>query len=460
MSSKEHSIKAVFAAILLPIMIGASGCATGDKPAPNRGTPVPAGQLTQAELREELDTFGEFFRGSITHAADDLDTRLPGSRAKKMSLVMRTRLIQAFHAMSERDDPATAFVEIWALCVRLREYLESGAGRSLYVPEQQIVVDTAKSLEAEIERIGMLFLKEDALVNTRNDVRKFAQSNPITGIFSNLKVYATEPEKGRPNRFAGVLNVPMAPFRAMEGVPETATAIHRLKDSGERFSDIVKELPESARWQLSLLMYELEETEMAKSFLGSLSAFSESSTKMATATEDLPKRLREELSTVIEQIEDKQEGIQQTLAQAEKTSANFERTLTKADEVAESLDRVAGSAKETAWAWEATAKAASETFKEYTKAKPPKEDAVQPAKIEDYRDTAQAVTEAAGELRLLTGEIRELAQTQYLTDFAGHLTWRAIQLVVVVFILAVAYRMITARIRRPTSVPQAKHRRK
>ena len=460
MSNKERSIKAVSAAILLPIVMAASGCATDEKQAPNRGTPVPAGQLTQAELREELDTFGEFFRGSITHAADDLDARIPGTRAKKMSLVMRTRLVQAFHAMSERDDPATAFVEIWALCVRLREYLENGAGRSLYVPEQQVVIDAAKNLEAEIERIGRLFLKEDALANTRNDVRKFAVSNPITGVFSNLKVYATEPEKGRPNRFVGVLSVPMAPFRAMEGVPETATAIHRLKDTGDRFSDVVEELPESARWQLSLLMYELEETEMAKSFLGSLNTFSQSSAKMATAADELPKRLREELSTVIEQIDEKQKGIGQTLSQAEKTSANFERTLDRAEQVASSLDRVAGGAKEAAWAWEATAKATSEALKEYADIRPPKEDTAQPAKIEDYRDTAHAVTEAASELRLLTGEIRELAQAQHLTDLTGHLTWRAIQLAAAVFILAVAYRMITARLRRPTSVPQARPKRK
>ena len=460
MSDKEHSIKALLAVIVLPLIIGASGCATPDKPEPARGTPVPAGQLTQAELREELDTFGEFFRGSVTRAADELDTRLPSRKARKMSLVMRTRLTQAFHAVSERDDPATAFVETWALCVRLREYLESGDGRSLYVPEQQIVVDAAKSLEAEIERIGRLFLKEDALVNTRNDVRKFALSKPVTGLFSNLKVYATEPEKGRPSRFAGVLNVPMAPFRAMEGVPETATAIHRLKDSGDRFSDIVEELPESARWQLSLLMFELEETEMAKSFLGSLSTFSQSSSRMATATEELPKRLREEIGTFVEQIDEKQKGIQQTLAQAEKTSANFDQTLTKAEQVADSLDSVALSAKETAWAWEATAKAVGETHEEYARTKPPKEDAAQPAKIEDYRDTAHAVTEAAGELRLLTGEIRELAQAQYLADLTGQLTWRAIQLVAVVFILAVAYRIITARIRRSTSVPQARPKRK
>ena len=69
---------------------------------------------------------------------------------------------------------------------------------------------------------------------------------------------------GKPNPFSSALSIPMAPFTALKGVDRTAGAIHSVGRSVEHISDIIEELPESARWQLLLLLLEMGDTEVVK----------------------------------------------------------------------------------------------------------------------------------------------------------------------------------------------------
>ena len=129
----------------------------------------------------------------------------------------------------------------------------------------------------------------------------------------------------------------MTPFRAIEGVDRTASAVNRFTDTAERFSDIVSELPESSRWQLQLLLYDLEETDMTKSFLASIAQFSESSSRLSKSVEELPKQLREALSQFTEETDEKQENLRKTLEQAEKTTLAINNALQQLDKTSGSL---------------------------------------------------------------------------------------------------------------------------
>lgn len=389
-------------------MIGASGCMPANIKQPGERAVAADSEITEEELREELDNFGELFSATVAQTAEELADTVTPRKEEIIRHQMRLRLMKTFYAMSEQDSPVAAFIEIWGFCVRIREYFEHGDGSSLYGESQHIAIDAAKLLEVEIERIGHMFLKEDAFATARANVHQFAKEKPITGRFSNLVAYATEAPKDRPNPLLSILNVPMAPFRVVEGVDRTATAVHKLRDSAEQFSDIVEELPESARWQLLLLLYDLEEMEMTTSLLESIAKFSESSARMAESADTLPERLREELSTLIEEIDKKQLGLQGTLDKTDKTMASVERALVKGEEVADSLNRTADSVKNAAGAWEAAAGATTATLQEWIKIKssPAKssENAI-PFRIEDYQETAEAVSKAAEELKGLTAEI-------------------------------------------------------
>ena len=275
---------------------------------------------------------------------------------------------------------------------------------------------------------------------------EFAHNNPIKGTFSNVIVYATEVQKDQPNPFVSALKIPMTPFRAIEGVDRTASAIHHFSDTAERFSDIVAEMPESSRWQLQLLLFDLEEANMTKSFLNSLAQVSESSARLEQSVQKLPEQLREQLTKFVEDVDKKQASLQQTLQQAEKTSLALNDTIEKLDKTAGSFNAVARDVTETAKAWETAAKATGEVVQEFNKIKPSPQKEASPFKITDYRDTAEQTSQAANDIKALLAEIDKLLESPRYDYMMNGLLLRAAGLLVLIFVLAVLYRIISGRL--------------
>jgi len=348
--------------------------------------------------------------------------------------------------MLDQEDSVIAFIETWALCSRFRAYLEEGEGASLYGDGQKIAVSYARLIEAEIEQIGRAFLKDDVFETTRKNINEFANANPIKGAFTGVTIFATEVQKGQSNPFMSVIKIPMTPFRAIEGVDRTATAVNRFTDTAERFSDIVNELPESSRWQLQLLLYDLEETDMTKSFLASIAQFSESSSRLSKSVEELPEELREQLTQFVEDVDNKQASLQQTLRQAEKTALTLNDTLEKLDQTAGSFNAVAKDVTETAHAWENAAKATGQVVQEINKIKPSPQKEESSFDIKDYRDTAEQTSQAANDIKALLTEVEDLLESRSYSSMLDQLLLRAAGLVVLIFVLAVLYRIISVHL--------------
>lgn len=417
-----------------------------------RGVTPTAGQITKEELREQLDQYREFFRATLGQTAHDLNERVPTARTEKTTLQMRTRMVQGLSAMLDRDDPVVAFIETWGLCVRFRTYLDEGEGNSLFGEAQKLALNAAQRLEMEIERIGGTFLKDEVFETARKNVNEFAQSNPIRGAFSNVTIYATQERKDQPNPFLSILKVPMTPFRAMEGVDRTASAIHQFRDTAERFSDIVAELPESSRWQLQLLLFELEETDMIKSFLNSLQQFAESSSRLENSVQKLPENLREQLTMFVKDVDRQQENLRKTLQQTEKTTLAVQAALDQLDKAIGSLDAATVNITETAQAWEIAAKATGQVVEEFNKSKQTSEKKEETSfDINDYRMTAEKISQAANDIQTLLATVEGFPRSQGYSSMLTHLLFRIAGLAILIFVLAVLYRFVTVRLMRPKS---------
>ena len=422
------------------------GCGSKGRRTIGSGVTPKAGQISKQELRERLDKFREFYKSTLRQVANDLNERVPSTRTEKTTLQMKARMVQGINAMLDNDDSIVAFIETWALCTRFRMYLEEGEGSSLFGDAHQIALTGSKRLEIEIQGIGVAFLKSDVFEAAGKNVIEFAHNNPIQGTFSNVIVYATEAQKDQTNPFVSVLKIPMTPFRAIEGVDRTASAINHFSDTAEHFSDIVADMPESTRWQLQLLMFDLEEANMTKSFLNSLAQVSESSASLEQSVQKLPEQLREQLTQFVEDVDKRQAALQQTLQQAEKTSLAVSDTLEKLDKTAGSIDVVVKDVNETIQAWNTAAKTTGEIVQEFNKIKPSPQKEALPFKITDYRDTAQQTSQAANDIKALLAEVDDLLESRRYSSMLNHLLLRAAGLVVLIFVLAVLYRIISVRL--------------
>jgi len=438
--------------ILIPFV---GGCGQQQVRTLGSGAAPTTGRISKEELHQTLRKFAEFSLSRVKEAATALDELPPNARIQKKTVLMRARYVNALNSMLDQEDQIASLIDTWALHVRLRYYFETDDGSSLYGDRQDVAIETAKRLELEIEQISKTFLEEKAFTDTREYIHGFARANPIHGTFSNMVVYATEIKEGETDYLTSVIGIPMAPFKAMEGMDRTATAIHKFRATAGGFSDVVEAFPESARWQLLLLLYDLEETEMAKSFLASMSEFSQSSARIADSAEKLPEQLREQFSTLVEEVDAKQTSLQTTLDKAEKTAATVERSLVKADEVAGSFGRTAESVNEAAMAWDKAAEATNLALKEFSRMKPARKDPNSKASfnINDYRDIVETAAVTVDGLRTLTAEVREFAKSDELATCAfaihgllNHVTWRVVLLFLFVFVLVLVYRIVVIRL--------------
>ena len=438
--------------MVIPVLL--YGCDQGQVRLLSPDGTARTGQLSKEEFREALNSFKEFADAAIAQSANQLDQLQPDFKTRKMNMIQRTRLRHAFQTMFDKENPIEAFIETWALSVRLTNYLKDGEGSNLFGKRQDIAITAAEKIEVEIERIGRRFLKEDTFAKTQKKINNFARANPITGTFSNTIIYVTKVDPGKPGLFDDVVSIPMSPFKAMTGVDRTASAIYGLQTSANRISDIVEGLPESAKWQLLLFLMEIKETELVESVLTSMSRFSESSVRFADSAEKLPQQLRQELSALIQEIDDKQDNLQTTLEKTEKTAAAIERTLAKANNVVGSIERTGKSVNQAASAWEKAAIATNGVLTEFRRFRTPRKDTkAKPSfNINDYRDTAETVSQTVSKMQDLTVEVRKLIESEQLSQYnfmpqkiTNLMAWRIGQLIVFVFLLALAYRAVAFR---------------
>jgi len=480
-----------------------SGClapATSHRPV----VAAPASeQISKEELRSALDQYDEFFESTIKQATTEIDTRMPGPATKRITLTWKVRMISANNAALKNTDPLKAFVECWTLAVRMTQFLEAGDGRSYFAENQTIAVEAARRIESDIERVGRSFLPADVFTKASEQVHAFAREHPMQDMFSDAVVRAPATREGIVGPLASILNIPLAPFRVAEGIDQGASAIRSLGDVGDRFTDIVEDLPESIRWQLQLLLLDLEQNDLLLSFLASFAQFSGSAAQLAETAQKLPGELRQQASALLTEIDTRQAGIQATLERAEKTAAAVERTLQQVNAASASVELTGQSVAEAGRAWEGTARQIEQTIQNIRHDKYPLDGqppapatsaaspfppptpslsaapaapapaptatapADRPFEILDYRDTANALTAAARELRALTADVRATIESQGLTDrlqdvngrmfgvvdhtsararnLTDHIAWRAAQLILLVFVLAIVYRFASRR---------------
>ncbi|KPK45319.1 MAG: hypothetical protein AMJ65_00250 [Phycisphaerae bacterium SG8_4] len=432
-------------AIVAVSLLIANGCNSKQVRTLGGGVTPTNGQISKQDLRDRLEKFAEYFRAKFRQMSTDLNERVPSKRTEKTTLQMKARMTEGLNAMLDQDDPIIAFIEAWALCTRFRMYLEEGEGSSLYGEGQEIALNGAKLLDMEIERIGRVFLKDDVLDAAKKNIVEFASANPIKGTFSGITVFATEAKKDQPSPLMSIAKIPMTPFRAIEGVDRTASAIHRFTDSTERFSDIVSELPESSRWQLQLLLYDIEETDMAKSFLASLAQFSQSSQRLSKSVDELPQQLSREMSGFVKEVDDRQANLQKTLEQTEQTTVVISSALEKLQTASISVNTTAKDVAETAKAWQSAAQVIGNVAREYYK-KSESSDPNQSIDVKEWATAAERTSQAAIDVGGLLSAIDDFSKGHSYSGLTNAITIRAAGFASLIFVLAITYRIISVRL--------------
>ena len=78
-----------------------------------------------------------------------------------------------------RADPLSAAVDVWVLAFQFREYVETGAGRTAFGPQQRLLQETAREQLADVDTVmRTIAIKPEYFDRARPQVEQWAAAHP------------------------------------------------------------------------------------------------------------------------------------------------------------------------------------------------------------------------------------------------------------------------------------------
>jgi len=448
--------------MILIVALPPTGCSQWLGP-PRSDERVIADRVSEEELRSLLDEFEDSFEAEISRASDELAARDPSRRTRKLLLLWQMRLIPMARAAENQKRPVAAFLDLWLLTMRMRQYFEEGDGRDLFGPNQFIALNAAKKAEQGMHDLAPRIMSTDMAAAARQRVEKLARSRPLRAEFSGGEVSVVAEAGPEDNVVRDVLSIPLVPFRALQGVDRTAQAVKDFTVVADRLTDVVQGLAADARLHLQLLLLETEDLEMVQSSLASFDRLSRSTQAFAETAQALPRELRIELTQWLNDADAKQAAAQATLKDTRSAAENVARAGEALAAAAAAIQQMVASFRQPAAGAEPSSASAPSGV-----APASTETDGRPFDILDYAATADACAAAAREFQMLAGDIRALGASPEVTGrlddlerrisalltqasaktdaLADHAAARLFQIILAVFVLAIIYRYVAARL--------------
>lgn len=434
---KPPQFPSITTCALLAALAVACGC-RGLKPVTSAVVPgsksASDSKLSEAELHEKLGAFYVQFVNAIERATSIAATRTDDLELRQRLVAGRLRAVRTCRQAVFQRQALAAFVDTWSGCIQLDAHLDAPEGRAAYGPAQPMVHDAVRKLHADIEALGALFLKSNQLAVAKQKLEDFAREHPYTG--QSEVQFPSGDEKVKIPQLGWLFSLPLSPFRALEGVDQTAQAVHELTFVAQDFAQTASDLPRELAWQAELLL--LQARRETGGLLDELD-------RKQTNTQAMLQQVRGALtdaSNIVARLDPTLAGVERTLKAVTDASATVDATLKTYTQMMKDLY---------------PPKTDEEKAKEANK--PPG----RPFEILDYAKTAEGITGAASELRqilvefqrtvganALSARVKEIEssaqnaieKTESSTRaLADHLSRRAILIIAVFFGALLAYRL-------------------
>ena len=236
-------------------------------------------QLTERELRMELNEYVRHWMAAVERAADGIVARSDSTVVRRNAIRWKLEAVPACQTAASRQDPVAALLDVWALSAQMTLYLETGEGKALFGRWQVNAIDAAKQLEVDIEGVART-LTDPKL--GRQLVTDWVEKHPIRG--SLMARRTTAPV------FAQYIREPRrSPLDAIANIDQ------RIADLLERLDLYVEMLPHQMRWQAEYviekqLITREEKEDTLRNFAAmssSLVSMSDSLTKMSSSLDRL-----------------------------------------------------------------------------------------------------------------------------------------------------------------------------
>lgn len=393
------------------------------------------GALDPAQLRLQLwRVLDQAFIETVS-TASEIASATKDRRVRENTLRWKIRVHDAMQAIRLESDPRMAFLRSWIWAVQARTYLTEGKWSGMFGDYQSKAIRVVTNIEDEIVALGERSFSHESIEAAMDDIAEMGKqdtADPVNGTVPKKSIFSFK-ERGDLGK---ILTIPLLPMGGLQGVADTPQAIQQFTHTARDFSTTVHHLPERTRWQLELLMLELESLESVQTTLAEMEKLNKSMDAISQTAERLPSEVRSEFEKSLKALEKSQPQLQATLQDADKTLAQ----MTMA-----------------AQAWQTTAAEIKAVLNELHKDDPQEQaEPQEKTSIADYTVMAERIEAAAQEVRQLLADLNQPAveggqasqATVRIRELVDLLFWRVIVLVLIILVALLGYRLIVIRARR------------
>ncbi|MCU0670789.1 MAG: hypothetical protein MUF70_15775 [Myxococcota bacterium] len=377
--------------------------------------------FTEEDLSSEVTSYVTRFSAQVTNASDDIRDSSPDRTIRRRALVWQLNMPPIIEEVAADASPRFAYFACLLISTAQRNYLRDGEGKDLFGDQQQVAIDTATLLLDDILGVGARFLSNRQLREISARAEDLATQFPIQGRdFSVQRIPRTIVRQEATSSLGWFIALPLAPFRALEGVDSGADAIHDFNRTAQQFAQIAARLPERLRGQMQLLLYDIEDRETVQHGTAAMQSVAASADLLAQTAARLPEDLRKALlesqgsvdavGRVVTQAQTLAGPVADAATQLERASAHWLTILGPNDPTPDPNKR--------------------------------------PFDVTEWRDAAQSIGTAATELRGLATEIETLSGSSALDRAVDRAFWRGVALIGVFFAALLAYKVLAARLTR------------
>ena len=418
---------------LAAALLGASLCAScGSLPFSFPGVGPP--QISEEDLRADTTRAARVFALSITGTADAIAERSSDRAIQRRALLWKIRIVPLVQAAARASKATASMIQLLVVAAAQRAYLTEGVGATLFGPQQPLAERSARDIESQLQTLPVRLLGKQRAQELQTEVEHLAREFPVHGEFAIETAQGALPKIESSRPLQSVLALPLAPFRAIEGVESGASAMHAINATARQMNEVFAATPEQVRWQLELFTYEIEDHQKVEAALAEFARIAESSERFAAVAADLPQSLRRE---VLRLLSDSPQGdVSRTLAALQTIVAGAGGVLGEAQPLASTLERTAAHVEQATGAW---AEIAARFDERLGSAKG--SGGVSPAlDVREYERAAEEVGAAAAQIRELLAELPEASSSSI--RLADRLFWRGLILLLVWFGLLLVYRRL------------------
>jgi len=270
--------------------------------------PLPQEQLNMRVFSRD---YSSTFFSTVEQAADKIAVSEPdrktsgagGDQVNTQDILLRSNILmwkinaeQTLQRTIFQVAPIAAMVDTWAYTAQMREFFESGAGKSLFGDEQGIAIEASKSLQSRFETIVKGFLTPSEFEKNSKFIQDYVNNNPLVDLsFSRISAF---------NDWLKFRNINESNAVTTFGsVPEVMT------DVADRMAMITEQLPKILSWKAEL--YALHSNINAEEIQQILTSISHTTARFQELIANSPEMMqtlavdmRNELSPLLQQLSD------------------------------------------------------------------------------------------------------------------------------------------------------------